>query len=431
MHPQVTLLATATPTGGSGPVAAAAGSMTITVTGCPGPVAALSLAGVQVQLLRSTSWSVSGSAVASDGDSDSNSTPAAPASAVGGALRMSSGSTRDVAVSLHYSAQPRPDQQQLAGSVVVRNRGGSDLLLQQLLVEVLPQSTAAEPAAAAAAAAGRGRGQRLGPVLLLPARCSTSSAAAAWGLMTTGAAAGSDGAHRPLLLPAAVVPAGDSVHCSFAGPLPAGVSGTASLTALLMQQDGTLSVSAPALVNVGLPGDVTHAGSCAMVSDGFLGARGRVVPSHSSRPAGAAAPQLICGSRSVSFVATLGPLGQEACGRRLSVSGRGQAALSSLTACLPPLALLTARCSLACASSWQLVHLARVAPIAPADAAPGSAGGSSSTLTSLPVEVVCAGAALSGGGGGSSERAGRVHAAAGSARRRRAPAAEGRDGEQQ
>lgn len=59
---------------------------------------------------------------------------------------------------------------------------------------------------------------------------------------------------------------------------------------------------------------------CAVVSDGFVGGRGCLVRQHSSRPAAAAAPTQICNTQTVIFVASLGPFGPAACGKKLWVN---------------------------------------------------------------------------------------------------------------
>lgn len=259
-----------------------------------------------------------------------------------GPVHLALGSSTDVTFSLRFVSQHLPPQRQLSGSVLVRNMGSTPLLPQQLLVEVVPQGEAVAAAAGTAAGgATAGTGQQpqaLAPVVL-HATCPIDShesvtaviaAAAAAGAAAAGSsssgssgstAQGAAAAAQPL--PIAAVPAGELLRCSFAGTLPSTMfTGLVSVSAKLVQLDGTVSSSQPVVHNLEQqqPQQVVEASRCAVVSDGFVGGRGRLVPRRSSRPAGAAAPTRICNSQSVSFVATLGPLGPEACGRELLVS---------------------------------------------------------------------------------------------------------------
>jgi hypothetical protein len=235
---------------------------------------------MQLQQLRDVTWDVRGA-----------SSPTA--------LKLAAGTSKDVAFSLHYKAQPT-SHRQLSGAVTVGSVGDEELRLQQLVVEVASTSLAATP-------------------VLLPASCSISTHAS---VSAVTAAAGSSPGGSGMLLPMAVVPVGDSLRCSFAGPLPDAFAGAVTLTARLVQHDGTHDASQPVSFDISQqPQELASAGRCAIVSDAFAGGRSRLLPRRSSRAAAAAAPTRICNSQTVSFVSTVGPVGTEACGKALTVSG--------------------------------------------------------------------------------------------------------------
>jgi hypothetical protein len=253
--------------------------MSIRVTGCPGAVAALTVSDLQLQLVQPVLWNVTSLSAVDQSL---------------GVLQLDGSSSREVAYSVRYTAQPQPHARQLSGTVAVANVGVDQLLLQQLYVEVMPLDVA-----------------HLGqPPFVLPIRCpvdsSSSSNAAVRGVLSG---------------PLTAVAAGSDILCSFEGPVPEGLIGPAAVSARVLQSDGSSTVSAAVTFDLGQqPQGVVSAGQCAVVSDGFVGGRGRVVPQHSSRPAAAAAPTRICNSQTVSFVASLGPFEEAACGKKLWVS---------------------------------------------------------------------------------------------------------------
>jgi len=281
-------------------MAAAASNISIKVTGCPGPVASLTVTDLQLQLLKSVTWSVTAQAAVD---------PSL------GALQLDAGSTRDVTYGLRFLAQPQSPQKQLAGSVVVANVGLKALLLQQLFVEVLPLDMGA-------------LGQ---PPVILPVKCAADSsiAIAAAAAATTTGSSSSHTTSAPLLM--AAVPAGSQIRCSFAGVIPQGLAGQAAVTARVLLADGSSFASSSSLqydLSVD-PQLVVSTGQCAIVSDGYIGGRGRIVPQRTSRPASAAAPTRICNTQSVSFVASLGPFQRSDCGKKLWVSTWQGAGLST------------------------------------------------------------------------------------------------------
>lgn len=280
---QAVHVATASPTSGPSLLGSASSSISIRVTGCPGAVAALAVTDLQLQLLQPVSWSVTSQAAVD---------PSL------GSLQLDAGSSREVAYSIRYLAQPQPRVRQLVGTVGVSNLGQAHLRLQQVLVELMPMSPS-------------NLGQ---PPVILPVKCPLSSSSSSSWVAGAGTAAA--------LQAAADAAPGSSLHCSFAGPVPQGLVGAVAVTARVLQPDGT-TTSSPA-VSYDLsqrPQQVVTHGACAVVSDGFLGGRGRLVPQHSSRPAAAAAATRVCNTQTVSFVARLGPFGNAACGKKLWVSG--------------------------------------------------------------------------------------------------------------
>lgn len=271
-------------------MAAAASNISIKVTGCPGPVASLTVTDLQLQLLKSVTWSVTAQAAV-----DPNL----------GAVQLDAGVTRDVAYGLRFLAQPQSPQKQLTGTVVVANVGLKALLLQQMYVEVLPLDMGA-------------LGQ---PPVILPVKCAADSSiaiAAAAAATTSGSSSHTTSAPLPM----AAVPAGSQIRCSFAGVIPQGLAGQAAVTARVLLTDGS-SFASTSSMQYDLsqePQQVVSTGQCAIVSDGYIGGRGRIVPQRTSRPASAAAPTRICNTQSVSFVASLGPFDRSDCGKKLWVS---------------------------------------------------------------------------------------------------------------
>ena len=292
---QAVHLATAVPTTGPGLIAAASSSISITVNGCPGAVASLTVSDLQLQLLQPVAWNV---------------TSTSAVDPLLGALQLDSSSSRDVAYSIRYLAMPQPQVKQLTGTVAVANVGRDMLQLQQIFVEVVPLGVA-----------------HLGSSpLVLPVTCPIDSSSSS---SSSSSSTAGDAAAIMQPMAAAVVAAGAKVYCSFEGALPEGLTGPAAVTARVLQRDGSSTASAAISFDLSQqPQRVVSAGRCAVVSDGFVGGRGRVVPVSSSRPAAAAAASRICGSQTVSFVASLGPFGEAACGKKLWVSrvcrtGRG------------------------------------------------------------------------------------------------------------
>jgi hypothetical protein len=281
---QAVHVASANPTSGLSLLGSATSSISISVTGCPGAAPALTVTDLQLQLLQPVMWTVTSQAAV-----DSSL----------GALQLDAGSSRDVAYSIRYLAQPQPRVTQLVGTVVVSNLGQQHLRLQQVFVEVMPLSAT-----------------NLGlPPFTLPVKCPLSSSSSSRGADTRTAA---------VLQAAAEAAPGSSMHCSFAGPVPEGLAGHAAITARVLQPDGTTTTSPAVAFDLSQrPQQVVSPGACAVVSDGFLGGRGRIVPQHSSRPAAAAAATRVCNTQTVSFVARLGPFGSAACGKKLWVSGAG------------------------------------------------------------------------------------------------------------
>jgi hypothetical protein len=279
---QAVHVATASPTSGPSLLGSASSSISISVTGCPGAVAALAVTDLQMQLLQPVTWTVTSQAAVD---------PSL------GALQLDANSSREVAYSIRYLAQPQPQVKQLVGTVVVSNLGQQHLRLQQVVVEVMPLSPT-------------NLGQ---PPFMLPVKCPLSSSSSSR-VASAGTAA--------VLQAATDVAPGSSLHCSFAGPVPQGLGGHVAISARVLQPDGTTTSSPAVTYDLSQrPQQVVTSGACAVVSDGFLGGRGRIVPQHSSRPAAAAAATRVCNTQTVSFVARLGPFGSAACGKKLWVSG--------------------------------------------------------------------------------------------------------------
>ncbi|KAF8069682.1 rgt-1 [Scenedesmus sp. PABB004] len=280
--------ALASPVTGAAPLGAAAASVGIEVGGCPGAAAQVRLGGLELRSLTRVAWNVSGQASA----------------AAGGAVVGAVGSTADVAVGLRYDAQPLAPELQLAGVVTVRALGGAPLALAGVLVDALP-------------AGGAGLAGLAGAPL-------ATWAAACPGLPGPGGVGG------PVLL----APNG-SAACGFAGPVPPSLAGAAALVARLQLADGSELASPAAGFDFSAP-PAAHesAGRCAVVGDHFLAGPGLVAPARSSRPAGAGAGALVCGSQS-------GMLAARGAGPRLARAARGRpAALRALPVHLPDLPLI-------------------------------------------------------------------------------------------
>lgn len=276
-------------------MAAVSNSINLLASGCPGSQLSLSLTGLVMQLHRPVSWAVT-------------STSAVDPQL--GALQVDADSSKDVPFTITYEAEVLPAVRQLTGQVVVANVGSKVALLQQMFVEVLPLGA-------------EGVGE---PPLVAAVSCPSNGQAA--GAMTGSTSSSAGAAEEPSMLLVTRVPVGAHLQCSFAVDVPGGLQGHAAVRAQGLLSDTSSITSPPTTFDLSQQLQQVQAdalpGPCAMVSDSFVGGRGRVVPLQSSRPASAAASVKICSSQTVSFVARVGPFGQDVCGQKLWVSAWAQ-----------------------------------------------------------------------------------------------------------
>ncbi len=156
-----------------------------------------------------------------------------------------------------------------------------------------------------------------------------SGAAHVTGVQVEVAAAGGD---EPPVSVAAECPLGATgllaggvtMMCRFAAPYGRNASGTVTARAVLAGSGGERS-SRPRPFDFEQTVKRVNAGDCAVAADGFVSAAAAVdgggglmlAPNSTSRPAEAAAPQMICNGQTVSFDAKFGPYSSRSCGTYL------------------------------------------------------------------------------------------------------------------